>query len=458
MLFDDIGVDKIGVYGVSPPGAALPCTPNLDALAAEGLLFERAWASPVCSPTRALILTGRHAFRTGIGTILDHDGDQSGLSAALEVTLPEILPGYDNAYVGKWHLAHATRDGLRHPVECGFRSFEGSLFNIAAPPLPCGPDCKPPDCAASGMLGYFNWVKTVASAAEPRATQTCVTTYATTVTADDAIARASKLRAPWFMQVSFNAAHLPIEKPPAALAPAGESCARRYREATTREELFDATVTALDTELGRMLAAIRRIDPELIVLVMGDNGTSIAAAQGQAESCFARLRSKGSLYEGGVRVPLIAAGPRVPRGRCSELVSAVDLFATVAELAGSPHETPDSVSFAPYLAGDFTPRRTSIYTETFKPNQISPGVAGQPAFAPEAHSRALRNARFKLIRETKRGAAPEEHFFDLQADPCEEHDLLAGLEALEDVGGLEEEPRVTLEALRAEMAAMGVYE
>lgn len=456
VLLDDIGVDKLGAYGLAPPGTEPPCTPNIDALAAEGLLFTHAWANPVCSPTRAQILTGRHGFRTGIGTIIEHQGTELGLSATLEVTLPEILAGYDNAYVGKWHLAHPTRDGLRHAIECGFQSYAGTLFNISTPPIACGPACVPPDCAAAGLLGYSNWVKVEASAASPRATQTCVTTYATSATADDAIARAAALQAPWFLEVSFNAAHLPAEQPPAALAPAGEACARRYRAARARADVLNAMVSALDTELGRMLAAIRRVDPGVVILLLSDNGTSIPAAQGPARSCFALGRSKGSLYEGGIRVPLIVAGPNVARGRCDALVSATDLFATIAELAGVPHAAADSVSLVPYLMGNSTPRRATVYAELFRPNFVSPDAEGQPRFAPTTHTRALRNTRFKLIRALDSEGAVEELFFDLANDPCEEVDLLVPRAASQATVGLSDEQRVNLAALRAELEVLGV--
>ncbi len=457
VLIDDIGVEKIGAYGLSPRGVKPPCTPHLDALAAEGVLFGHAWASPVCSPTRAQILTGRHGFRTGIGTIIENLGDELGLSAALEVTLPEILTGYASAYVGKWHLAHPTHDGLRHPIASGFGSFSGSLFNVGSPPIPCGPECTPPDCAAAGPLGYTNWVKVEASAASPAASQTCVTRYATSVTADDASARAATLPEPWFLQVSFNAAHMPAERPPPELAPADEDCARRYRAPGARTDVLNAMVTALDTEIGRMLAAIRQVDPEVVILLMGDNGTSIPAAQGPSHSCFARGRSKGTLFEGGIRVPLLAAGPGIVPGRCDVPVSAVDLFATVAELAGVPSAAQDSVSLVPYLRGARSPLRATVYSENFRPNFTSPDQPGQPPFAPTTHTRALRNARYKLIRKTGADEQPEELFFDLQQDPCEERDLLERAKSLDDTAGLTEDQRTNLAALRAELKAMGVY-
>src|SRR6185295_17126972 len=149
-----------------------------------------------------------------------------------------------------------------------------------------------------------------------------VTSYATTVTTDEAIARAGALKAPWFLQVGYNAAHLPHEKPPAALAPAGAACAVRYKAAVERSDILNAMVTALDTELGRLIAALRRVDPDVVILLIADNGTSIPGAQGPPGGCFARGRSKGTLFEGGIRVPLIAAGPRVKPGRCDALVTA----------------------------------------------------------------------------------------------------------------------------------------
>src|SRR6185295_11840303 len=103
----------------------------------------------------------------------------------------------------------------------------------------------------------------------------------TSVTADDAIARAQTLKAPWFLEVGFNAAHLPTEKPPPELAPSGEKCSEYYLHAALRADVMNAMIEALDTEIGRLVAALRRVDPSVTILVIADNGTSIPAAQGK---------------------------------------------------------------------------------------------------------------------------------------------------------------------------------
>lgn len=273
VVLDDLGVEKIGAHRESPPAGDPPCTPNIDALAARGLLFRHAWANPVCSPTRAQLL--------GEGPA-------------------------------------------------------GSRY------------------------------------ARPR--ELYVATYATTDTADEAIARARSMRAPWFLQVGFNAGHAPFEAPPAELVLA--ACARPSGRDEKRFEVLRTMVAALDTEIGRMLAEIRRVDPEAVIVLMGDNGTSIPGAEGESGGCFAPERSKGTLYEGGIRVPLIVAGPLVVPGECEALVSATDLFATFAELAHRPNSARDSVSLLPYLRGDKTPRRATVYAETFRPNCASPDAPG----------------------------------------------------------------------------------
>ena len=125
-------------------------------------------------------------------------------------------------------------------------------------------------------------------------------------------------------------------------------------------------------------------------------------------------------------MPLIISGGDVVPGECTALVSATDLFGTIGDLAGVHWAAEDSVSLSPYLAGDLTPLRSTVYAEDFSPNFISPDVNGQPPFAPTVHTRAIRNERYKLIRFTTATGAQEELFFDLQADPCETVNLCPG--------------------------------
>ncbi len=133
LIADDFGVDLMGAYA---EGASPACTQNVDALAAEGLLFRNAWANPTCSPTRAALLTGKHAFRTGIGG--PAGGQDDGLLPA-EITLPEVLTGYHNVALGKWHL-HGNQ-GDFHPNITGFDHYAGGL--------------------RGGIPNYFQWRKTV---------------------------------------------------------------------------------------------------------------------------------------------------------------------------------------------------------------------------------------------------------------------------------------------------------
>jgi arylsulfatase A-like enzyme len=374
VLADDVGVDLVAAYG---EGAAPPCTPNIDRLASEGLLFRNAWANPTCSPTRACVLTGRHGFRTGIGT-----PEGAALSTA-ELFLPELLVEHASAALGKWHLGAGL--GASHPNDAGFTRYAGSL--------------------GGGVPSYTSWPKTTAGATST------TTVYATTDTADEAILAARTLPEPWFLYVSFNAAHTPLHVPPAELCP-GRGCTSFCGGVPVGPVArTKAMLEALDTELGRLLDELALVAPDAFVVFMGDNGTARQAV----EAPFDPMRAKGTLYEGGVNVPLIVRGPGVAVGECSALVAAVDLFATFAELAGQASPAEDSVSLVPYLADpDLSSLRTTVYAEAFEPNGPGPWTT---------HVRAVRDARYKLIRDA---AAPDE-LYDLALDPFETADLVPTL-------------------------------
>ena len=153
------------------------------------------------------------------------------------------------------------------------------------------------------------------------------------------------------------------------------------------------------------------------------------------EPPFNLSRAKSTLYEGGVNVPLIARGPGIAQGECAALVSCVDLFATVGELAGVPAATEDSVSLVPYFRNPSLSLRSTVYSETFSPN------GGTLPFAD--HDRAIRDSRYKLIRRTNQ---PDE-FYDLQLDAFESSNLLPGLSRAE---------QAAYDALVAELVALGV--
>ncbi|MEN9576326.1 MAG: hypothetical protein RL514_4181 [Verrucomicrobiota bacterium] len=390
IIADDYGADSSSLYNSTSSGASLPPTPNLAALAQTGVVFRNAYANPVCSPTRAALLTGRHGFRTGVGDAFVGAGTTS-LSSA-EFTLPRAFAanaalGYQLAQFGKWHLA----SGVNAPsVVGGWPHYAGNLVGALA--------------------NYTNWTKTVNGVSTAG-----TATYATTDLVNDAVtwiqARGTQ---PWFAWVAFNAPHTPLHKPPNALCPSYTSLPGTTADINSRPRLyFEAMVEAMDTELGRLLAAVDPANTHVIFL--GDNGTTASVLQPP----YPASRGKDTLYEGGTRVPLVISGPAVVNpGRTNEaLVHAVDLFATVLELAGInvvatvPTGTRvDSRSLVPVLSGQAGGGR-AVYTELFA--ATTPG---------SADGRALRDERFKLIRF----ADGHDEFFDLQADAAEGTNLLLG--------------------------------
>ncbi|MEM8709740.1 MAG: sulfatase-like hydrolase/transferase [Planctomycetota bacterium] len=400
LIADDFGVDLVGAYG---EGASPACTENIDRLAGEGLLFRNAWAMPACSPTRASLMTGRYGFRTGIGSPVSNN--DAGLLLS-ETTLPELLTGYASAAVGKWHLSGGQGD--LHPNNSGFGRFAGSL--------------------RGGIPNYFQWRKTTDGQSGN------VTTYATTDAADEAILAITTLPEPWLTYVSFNAPHTPVHAPPPNLCP-GSSCANSFCSGLpanpTEAEQVKAMTEAMDQEIGRVLAVLESVDPNALVIFMGDNGTTRAAT----EPPFVRNHAKGTTYEGGVNVPLIIKGPGVRQGETQALVSTTDLYATLAELARVRSAAEDSVSLVPVLRDPSASVRYFVYAESFSDNGGTLPLNG--------HQRAVRGERYKLIRET--GEADE--FYDLQSDPFEANNLLPGLNAAQ---------QAAFDALEAEFVALGV--
>jgi arylsulfatase A-like enzyme len=381
VLVDDVGHDMLAVYDSE---SEVACTPTIDALAERGMVFHNAWSNPLCSPSRAQILTGRYAYRNGVGSNAGRWQDSTGLPTG-ELSMPEVLPQYQSAWVGKWHLAHpVAADGeLTHPNDTGFDYFAGPLFNLVHGPV--GSD-----------FDYFEWEKTV------NGVEFVTTEYATSDTAEETIFAANTLQEPWLIVASFNAPHAPRHNPPARLI----TCDPATQNAEARKAR--RMLNAMDTEFSRIL---NNIDPNAYVFFMGDNGS----ARDTILPPYDPQHGKGTMYEGGINVPLIVVGPGVPQGNCDNLVSSTDLFATVAELSGGSAYAEDSISFLPYLNGATAPLRDTIYTERFAPNGY------QSDF--ETHQQAVRTLRYKLIVSTE---APDE-FYDLEVDPLEQDNLMGNL-------------------------------
>lgn len=387
VIADDLGVDAVGCYGL---GTNPPPTPTIDGLAAAGIRFTAAQANPLCSPTRASLYTGRHAFRTGVGTALPMS---AGGLAASEVLLPEILApaGIRTGLFGKWHLGNDL--GPLTPTAEGFGTFTGAL--------------------GGALQNYFLWQKI------ENGTASQSTTYATTDVVDEALTFVGASTQPWFVVLSFHAGHSPYHAPPAALHTQNLA---GLDPATSPVPFHRAMVEAMDRELGRFLASLPAATrANTNVVFVGDNGT----ASQVVEAPFDPTRSKGTVYQGGVRVPLVVSGPAVQGAPRVEpaLVHVVDLFATLAALQGVNARSAvpatvalDAVDFAPLLAAPSQQApRAHAYSVEF---------SGTAAMATAGDSEVIRNARYTLLRFVRPNLAVREELYDLVGDPVQTTNLL----------------------------------
>lgn len=370
ILIDDVGRDKVGCYSDHP---SPPPTPSIDALADRGVLFRNAWSYQTCSPTRAALLTGRHSDRTGVGEIIRvSDGVYSGLALS-ETILPEALPGYRSTALGKWHLQDSG-DGPTHPIDSGFDAYYGT----------------------AGATEYFDWTENINGTLTPR------TGYYPVVLGGQAIRTIQGIQQPFFAYYCPRLAHAPFHAP----APYLHSQATQPQDVHNQHK---AMTEAIDTVLGRVLAQVDF--SSTYVFVIGDNGSPSSTVTAP----FASTHCKNSMFEGGLRIPFIVAGPGIPAGQeCDELIHVVDLFATIRELCGFGPPTAgaeDSVSFAPLLRNPALPgARTALYVHKFP----FPGLLGLDTYA-------IRTKRWKLIDSSTTGTT---QLFDLLTDPWETNDLL----------------------------------
>jgi arylsulfatase A-like enzyme len=379
VVADDLGRESVGCYG----GANAVATPTIDTLAANGVRFDRAYATPVCAPTRAALQTGRYGFRTGIWTGI---GAQSPGLSLDETTLPEALAvtPYARALIGKWNLGMQLGD--QTPNLAGWPHFAGALDAFVS--------------------DYYSWPRVEDGVASTS------TTYVTTAQVDDALAWIGQQTQPWTLMLCFNAPHAPFQEPPLGLHTQDLT---GLDPATDPRPFYRAMVEAMDSELGRLLAGLGAAQADTNIVLLSDNGM----AREVLDPGIDPNRAKGSLYEEGICVPMIIAGPAVtnPGRTCSELVSVVDLFPTALELCGTsvaaavPTGTViDGVSLLPLLQGVAGPVRPWVYT----------GVVGTGL----GDGESMQTTDFKLLRFLGGGTWQHEELYDLRTDPLETTDLL----------------------------------
>lgn len=387
IIADDLGVDHINGYH---DGELMATTPTLDSLRETGITFTNATAAPVCSPSRAALLTAKYGVKTGVITV---PGNLDPAEASLFDGLAQQTNGtYASALIGKWHLTSPAT--VSAPLAFGMDVYDGFLRGA------------PED--------YYAWSRTRNGATE------ISNEYVTTSLTNAAISWIGDRTGPWLLWLAHAAPHTPYHVPPEGTYTIGAT--------DSNVQKYVAMVEALDYQMGRLFAVM---SPEeranTLVIFIGDNGTP-----GNVMQDYPTGHGKGSLYQGGIRVPLIVSGAGVTRSGVREpaLVHITDLHATILEAAGAdlPGGLFNSLSFRDLLGDAAATAVTRDY------NYVEFGSGMNTAWA-------IRDQRYKLL-EAENGA---QEFYDLLLDSFEVNDLLpAGLSAeLETVKtGLEAEAAV----------------
>ena len=399
IVTDDQGWWDVGAYGNKSIE-----TPAMDQLAREGVRFTHFYASPVCAPTRASLMTGRYYQRTGV-----FDTYQGRFNLHMnEVTLGDVFQnqGYRTALVGKWHLGQYMK---YHPNNRGFDEFFGpwpyeGLHRYLDP---------------DGLYWNSHPVRT--------------TGYITDVLNNQAISFIERNRdKPFFLYLAHNAPHSPFRVP--------DRYSEKYlkKGLPLREAHIYGMITSLDENLARLLKTIDQagIRENTVVIFMSDNG-------GVSRNFRAGLHGqKGTVYEGGIRVPFIARWPgKFPAGATVRaMVQHIDLFPTLCKLIRAPLPTGREIDGKNILSLLLDGGGKSPHEYIFHQwNRVQPllsapspelvatlGLEDQGGFWPNW---AVRNARgYKLVRYLQSGwgnldAQPNLQLFDLTNDPGETNDI-----------------------------------
>ena len=397
ILADDLGWTDLGCFG-----STYYRTPHIDRLAAQGVRFTDAYAAcTVCSPTRAAVLTGQYPARLRVTDWipgLEPPGmklRQPEWTRHLpheETTIAELLKpaGYSSASIGKWHLGNEDS----YPEKHGFDR------NVAGTHAP-------------SPKTYF------APYGIPTLEEGPPGEYLTDRLTDEALGYLSGLGGkPFFLYLAHFAVHLPIQ----GKADAARAYAARIRPGQSHSHpVYAAMIESLDDSVGRLLKKLDesgRAD-RTVVIFTSDNGGVIKP---QHITSNEPLRGeKGTLYEGGIRVPLIIRWPGVTKpGSVSHVpVASIDFLPTIAEIAGLPlpPRGVDGKSLVPLLRGGGGLEREALYWHY-------PHYNLHQALTPLAPSGAVRKGDFKLIEQYEDGRL---ELFNLKDDPGERYNLAAAL-------------------------------
>ena len=389
---DDQGIGDVGCYGATDVK-----TPNIDALAAAGARFTNFYsAAPVCSPSRAALLTGRYPLRCGVPNIVQSAAGVVGLKGS-EITLAEVLKqrGYRTGLVGKWHLGSAPES---RPNAHGFDDFFG--FH-------------------SGCIDYYSHIFYWGGGRDPFhdlwRNQTEVWEngrYMTELITREARRFVTQNRArPFFLSVAYNAPHYPMHVP--------QKYIDRFPGLGRERQVHAAMISAVDDSIGEILGLVNKsaLTNNTIFYFQSDNGATIETRAGRGGRNAPFRGFKFGLFEGGIRMPAVLSWPgRIPAGQViAEPAIAMDIFTTAIGAAGARvpgDRTIDGLDILPMV------------TEGKKsPHEMLFWAQGEQA--------AVRRGRWKLIQNGVTGPGPENRMqgddtvflVDLEKDPGEKTNL-----------------------------------
>ncbi len=375
-IADDLGVDASSAYGFSTD---VPSTPNLVELQKDGLVFENFWATPACTTTRGALISGKHGYSSDITYVpAVMPADTVSLQNILKSSfLPEI---YNNGMFGKWHLG-GSNPAPNHPNQFGVDHYFGNLFNLD---------------------DYFSWIAT------ENGSESLEDEYHTSAISNAALKWIKEQPAenPWLAWVAFSAPHVPFHNPP-------EELVTTHANGATDQEKYKAMVEAMDTSIGKIMEGMSPEQREkTIVIFLGDNGTPTRVLN---EQVFDKTRGKKTIYEGGIRTPLIIGGTPVTskNTRVSSLVNITDFYATLLQIANLDSDPPAS-AVDRYQSYDFS----DLLISAFKPK---PRRAYNYAEFEDAGalSWAVRNDTYKYIYHQ----SGQEELFNVISDIKESNDL-----------------------------------
>lgn len=394
LLADDLGFGDVGWHDSEIR------TPHLDALAASGAKLERFYVQPVCSPTRASLMTGRYPMRYGlqVGVIRPHE--RRGLSLA-ERLLPQALhdAGYATHMVGKWHLGFFEPAYL--PTQRGFDHHYGHY-------------CGALDYFTHLRDGGLDWHRDTEPCHDEGYTTELVGAEAARIIENHDASR------PLFLYVPFNAPHSPLQAPEAYLA--------KYENITDKKRrAYAAMVTCEDEQVGRILAALAKkgLRDNTLVIFSSDNGgpTGLGATNGPLRA------GKGTVYEGGTRVTACASWPGkiAPGSTVTEPLHMVDWFPTLLGLAGASAESKlplDGHDIWPVLtSGAQSPHEFILHNASPSGGALSMGD-WKVVIHLQASPKGKGKGKNRQTGEERTGNGEESvELFNLRNDPGEKIDL-----------------------------------